>query len=201
MSASPPVRSRIDDLSTSAPASGVTWGTTTFYGSDSQDRNTLAPARFGHYKRASFAETEHINAGDLYDSDDDDEKPTDSGTAPHEGSSEHRSSVTKIAGGGVESEGRIRVTLRNQDHFDDESCLSRPLLDMSKDWLYRAWREQYAEMLSGWELVRTRAEVLKFNGLVSYFPLNDSRSSSKAGSLHLAPVSYTHLTLPTKRIV
>jgi hypothetical protein len=186
MSASPPVRSRIDDLSTSAPASGVTWGTTTFYGSDSQDRNTLAPGRIGHHKRASFAETEHINADDLYDSDDDDERPTDSGTAPYEGSFEHRLSVTKIASGGVESGGRIRVTLKNQDQFDDESCLSRPLLDMSKDWLYRAWREQYAEMLSGWELVRTRAEVLKFNGLVSYFSPDDSRSSSKAGSLHLA---------------
>lgn len=186
MSASPPVRSRVDDLSTSAPTSGVTWGTTTFYGSDSQDRNTLAPARIGHHKRASFAETERIDAEDLFDSDLEDEKPTDSGTAPYEGSSEHRSSVTRIGGDGGESGGRIRVTLKNQDQFDDESCLSRPLLDMSKDWLYRAWREQYAEMLSGWGLVRTRAEVLKFNGLVSYFPPDDSRSRSKAGSLHLA---------------
>lgn len=186
MSASPPVRSRVDDLSTSAPTSGVTWGTTTFYSSDSPDPSSLAPARVGHDKRASFAETERINADDLFDSDDEDEKPTDSGTAPYEGSSEHRSSVTRTGGDGSESGGRIRVTLKNQDHFDDESCLSRPLLDMSRDWLYRAWREQYAEMLSGWGLVRTRAEVLKFNGLVSYFPPDDSRSSLKAGSLHLA---------------
>ena len=186
MSASPPVRSRIDDLSTSAPTSGVTWGTTTFYGSDSQDRNTLAPVRMKHHKRASFAETERIHIDDLYDSDLDDDKPNDSVPLIFDGSSEHRSSVTRLDGDGGNPGGRIRVTLKNQDQFDDESCLSRPLLDMSKDWLYRAWREQYAEMLSGWGLIRTRAEIMKFNGLVSYFPTENSRSSSKAGSLHLA---------------
>ena len=186
MSASPPVRSRTDDLSTSAPTNGVTWGTTTFYGSDSQDRSNLAPARMKHHKRASFAETERVNVDNLYDSDIDDEKLNDSGAFVYDGSSEHRSSATRLDGHVDNPGGRIRVTLKNQDQFDDESLLSRPLLDMSKDWLYRAWREQYAEMLNGWGLIRTRAEVLKFNGLVSYFPTEDSRSSSKAGSLHLA---------------
>ncbi|KAJ4994358.1 WD repeat-containing protein [Stagonosporopsis vannaccii] len=186
MSASPPVRSRIDDLSTSAPTSGVTWGTTTFYGSESQDRSTLAPARIKHHKRASFVETERVNVEDLYDSDVEDDKPIDNGVAAYDGSSEHRSSETRLEGDSSIPGGKIRVTLKNQDQFDDESCLSRPLLDMSKDWLYRAWREQYAEMLSGWGLIRTRAEVLKFNGLVSYFPAEESRSSSKAASLHLA---------------
>ncbi|KAJ8116320.1 hypothetical protein OPT61_g2231 [Boeremia exigua] len=189
MSASPPVRSRTDDLSTSAPTSGVTWGTTTFYGSDSLERSTLAPVRVKGLKRASFVETERINVEDLYDSDVEEERPNDSGTSAYDGLSEHRSSVTRLDGDNGNTGnpgGRIRVALKNQDQFDDESCLSRPLLDMSKDWLYRAWREQYAEMLSGWGLVRTRAEVLKFNGLVSYFPAEASRSSSKAGSLHLA---------------
>lgn len=190
MSASPPVRSRTDDLSTSAPTSGVTWGTTTFYGSDTQDRSALAPARMKRHKRASFAETERIHIGDLYDSDiddDDDDRPNDGIAFTYDGSSEHRSSVTKLGGEGNTSSGRIRVTLKNQDQFDDESCLSRPLLDMSKDWLYRAWREQYAEMLSGWGLIRTRAEILKFNGLVSYFPTDEAHRNSKAGSLQLAP--------------
>lgn len=186
MSASPPVRSRTDDLSTSAPTSGVTWGTTTFYGSDSQDRSTLAPARVKQHKRASFAETERVHIDDLYDSEVDDDKLPDSGTFAYDGVSEHVSSTTRTDGNDGELGGRIRVTLKNQDQFDDESCLSRPLLDMSKDWLYRAWREQYAEMLSGWGLVSTRAEILKFNGLVSYFPSEGSCSSSKADSLHLA---------------
>ncbi|KAJ4319648.1 hypothetical protein N0V94_003790 [Neodidymelliopsis sp. IMI 364377] len=185
MSASPPVRSRTDDLSTSAPTSGVTWGTTTFYGSDSQDRSTLAPARMKHHKGASFTEIDRVNVDDLYDSDVEEEKFPESGAFTHDGSSEQRPSVSKADGEDGNSGGRIRVTLKNQDQFDDESCLSRPLLDMSKDWLYRAWREQYAEMLSGWELVSTRAEVLKFNGLVSYFPTEESRSGSRAGSLHL----------------
>lgn len=186
MSASPPIRSRTDDLSTSAPTSGVTWGTTTFYGSDSQDRSTLAPARMKPLKRASFAETDRINVDELYDSDFDAGKSPNGGAFAYDGASEHRPSVTKMDNDGSDAKGRIMVTLKNQDQFDDESCLSRPLLDMSKDWLYRAWREQYAEMLSGWELISTRAEVLKFNGLVSYFSAEDSRSSSKAGSLHLA---------------
>jgi WD40 repeat protein len=185
MSASPPVRSRTDDLSTSAPTSGVTWGTTTFYGSDSQDRSTLAPARMKHHKGASFTEIDRVNVDDLYDSDVEEEKFPDSGAFTRDGSSEQRPSVSKADGEDGNSGGRIRVTLKNQDQFDDESCLSRPLLDMSKDWLYRAWREQYAEMLSGWELVSTRAEVLKFNGLVSYFPTEGSRSGPRAGSLHL----------------
>jgi len=64
----------------------------------------------------------------------------------------------------------IRVTLKNQDQFDDEGCLSAPLLDRSKEWLYRHYREQYAEQLSIWNLIMQRAEILKFNGLVSYWP-------------------------------
>ena len=83
--------------------------------------------------------------------------------------------------------GAIKVTLKNQNQFDDEACVSKPLLDSSKDWLHRAWREQYAEMLSCWGLVSTKAEVLKFNGLISYFPpdVDKSGGGSKANSVHL----------------
>ncbi|KAF1359972.1 hypothetical protein EJ07DRAFT_165623 [Lizonia empirigonia] len=179
MSASPPIRSRTDDLSTSAPTSGVTWGTTTFYGT-----------RMKPLKRANFAETDRINVDELYDSDFDAGKSPNGGAFAYDGASEHRPSVTKMDNDGGNAKGRIRVTLKNQDQFDDESCLSRPLLDMSKDWLYRAWREQYAEMLS----------VLKFNGLVSYFSAEDSRSSSKAGSLYLALKKGSRYTTPSSLI-
>ncbi len=82
--------------------------------------------------------------------------------------------------------GAIKVTLKNQDQFDDESCVSKPLLDMNKEWLHRAWRQQYAEKLGSWGLISAKAEVLKFNGLVSYFPHEGSRVGSRAGSVYLA---------------
>lgn len=182
MSSSPPVKQRNDELSTSAPTSGVTWGTTTFYGSESQDRDSLAPSRAKHGKRASFGQSEIVNVDYTEDSDSEYERLEGDGVSLNYGSS--RPDTPR----GDDNTGSIKVTLKNQDQFDDEACVSRPLLDMSKDWLHRAWREQYAEMLSCWGLVSKRAEVLKFNGLVSYFPAapEDSRTGSRAGSMYLS---------------
>jgi hypothetical protein len=186
MSSSPPVRSRIDDLSTSAPTSGVTWGITTFYGSGTQEKGSLAPSSNKHGKRSSFGQADPLSMDELVDSDSDYDKFNDDTIFAYDGASDPKTESRlgdsdKDTGGG-----RIRISLKNQDRFDDEACLSRPLLDMGKDWLYRAWREQYAEMLSGWKLISTRAEVLKFNGLVSYFPPERSRNNSRAGSMYLS---------------
>ncbi|KAF2689497.1 hypothetical protein K458DRAFT_291209 [Lentithecium fluviatile CBS 122367] len=183
VSSSPPVKSRIDDLSTSAPASGVTWGTTTFYSSGSNDKG-LGAQRSKHGKRASFGQADQVNVD--YYSDSDSEYDA---MAP-DGASEYTAPLALGTDDGDDGS-RIKITLKNQDKFDDEGCVSAPLLDMSKEWLHRAWREQYAEMLGCWGLVSKRAEVLKFNGLVSYFPQGQnsrdaSRSGSKAGSVHLA---------------
>lgn len=176
ISASPPVKSRPDDLSTSLPTSGVTWGTATFYGSGSHDRGLAAP-RTKQGKRTSFGQADQVNINYLSDSD------SDYDTVAPDGASEHTVPIPPNANNDGSS--RIKVTLKNQDQFDDEACVSAPLLDMSKEWLYRAWREQYAEMLGCWGLISKRAEVLKFNGLVSYFPF-DNPTGSKAGSMHLA---------------
>ena len=183
MSSSPPVRSRIEDLSTSAPTSGVTWGTTTFYGSDSHDQNSMAAPRTKQGKRASFGQSEHVDINYIGESDSDYEKVDDEGSYATTGVKERNVPGTPREGDGGKA---IKVTLKNQDQFDDEACFSRPLLDASKDWLHRVWREQYAEMLNRWGLVSARAEVLKFNGLVSYFPVEYSRTSSKSGSISLA---------------
>jgi WD40 repeat protein len=203
ISSSPPVKSRNEaDLSTSAPTSGVTWGTTTFYSSGSNDRSNLPPtaARSKHGKRASFGQADQLNVDYYSDSDSEygDTSFLQDGTA-----SEYTAPLTA---GSDESNGSVKVTLKNQDKFDDEACVSAPLLDMRKEWLYRAWREQYAEMLGCWGLVSKRAEVLKFNGLINYFPVGGSRSSSKAGSMHLglksdsqptsAPMSRTSTLAP-----
>lgn len=183
MSSSPPVKSRTDDLSTSAPTSGVTWGTTTFYSSGSNERGLGVAPRSKHGKRASFGQADRTIIDYISDSD---SEYNDIGVT-FDGGSEYTAPLTLGTEDGDDGS-RIRVTLKNQDKFDDEACVSAPLLDMSKEWLYRAWREQYAEILGCWGLVSKRAEVLKFNGLVSYFPFEDvSRGGgSKAGSMHLA---------------
>jgi len=56
------------------------------------------------------------------------------------------------------------------------------LLDRSKEWLYRHYREQYAEQLSIWNLIMQRAEILKFNGLVSYWPEKKTEKPPKQGA-------------------
>lgn len=183
ISSSPPVKSRTDDLSTSAPTSGVTWGTTTFYG-DSHDRRSLAPSRGKHGKRASFGQAEQITVDYMYDSDSDYEHLDEDDGFTKEGGDLRP--FTPGNSDGIDEARTIKVTLKNQNQFDDEACVSLPLLDPNKDWLHRAWREQYAEMLGCWGLVSGRAEVLKFNGLVSYFPCERARRDSNAGSVYLA---------------
>lgn len=179
MSSSPPVKTRSDDLSTSAPTSGVTWGTNTFYSSGSQERN-LVPPRSKQGKRSSFGQAERLHIDNDFDSD------SESDALITDAASQYMAS-SNINADGAEEGTSIRVTLKNQDQFDDEACVSAPLLDPSKEWLYRAWREQYAEMLGCWGLVSKRAEILKFNGLIAYFPPSEepSRIASKAGSVQM----------------
>jgi hypothetical protein len=182
ISSSPPVKGRSEaDLSTSAPTSGVTWGTTTFYNSGDAERDVerdVTTPRAKNVKRASFGQADQLNVIDYYPDSDSD---YDESLPAVDTVSEYATTATP----GETEESNIRVTLKNQDQFDDEACVSVPLLDMSKEWLYRAWRDQYAEMLGSWGLIRQRAEILKFNGLTSYFPLAGSAATSKAGSLHL----------------
>jgi hypothetical protein len=63
----------------------------------------------------------------------------------------------------------ISVAMTNQDRFDDEGCMSTPLLDLSHGQLYASYRRSYAELLYAWGHPLARLEVLKFNGLKDYF--------------------------------
>lgn len=63
----------------------------------------------------------------------------------------------------------ISVTMENQNAFDDEGCMSTPLLDISHAQLYASYRRCYAELLYIWGHPLARLEVLKFNGLKDYF--------------------------------
>ncbi|KAI9701138.1 MAG: hypothetical protein M1836_001807 [Candelina mexicana] len=67
-------------------------------------------------------------------------------------------------------EAKIKVILKNQNLFDSESLASVPLLDPKQSSRYTAYREAYANLLDVWKLPFARCEVLKFNGLSSYFP-------------------------------
>ncbi|KAH0559236.1 hypothetical protein GP486_004252 [Trichoglossum hirsutum] len=70
---------------------------------------------------------------------------------------------------GEAGETRIRITMKNQNMFDDEGYVSVPLLDPKKSLRYSGYRESYAELLYIWNLQLQRLEILKFNGLKSYF--------------------------------
>lgn len=188
MSSSPPVRLRTDtsDLSTSAPTNGVTWGRTTFYGGGSQERASLAPLRNRQDKRASFGQPDRATLDNMFDSDSEYDKINDDHGFSFEGQYNYPVLITPRDSDSEIGTEKIKVTLKNQDQFDDEACVSRPLMDLSKDWLHRAWREQYADLLGFWGLISARAEVLKFNGLVSYFPPEEHKSKAKSGSVCLA---------------
>lgn len=59
----------------------------------------------------------------------------------------------------------IRITMMNQDKFDDEGNVYVPFLDPKKVRLYKSYRENYADLLYNWGLQIPRLEVLKYNGL------------------------------------
>ncbi|KAF2404279.1 hypothetical protein EJ06DRAFT_195094 [Trichodelitschia bisporula] len=155
MASSPPVAERFRgeaDLSTSAPTTGITWGVNTFY----NDTSNSPSKRRRSSKRSSFAIYDSS-----YDSSMSDE--SDSSGGEYEGPTvqpvtDHTRSLT------------VRVTLKNQDRFDQEAHASMPLLIPPRDPKYQACREVYAEQLCAWGLDTPRAEVLKFSGLTPYWP-------------------------------
>ena len=68
---------------------------------------------------------------------------------------------------------RARVTLRNQDVIDcgdGADVANLPLLDQRLDWKFRAYREEYANLLNVWHLQNQRKEVLKFNAFDPRYP-------------------------------
>ena len=63
----------------------------------------------------------------------------------------------------------FKVTLRNQNEFDVDGYASVPLLCPKMEWKFRSYRASYAQLLGVWELYPQMAEILKFDGLTSYF--------------------------------
>jgi hypothetical protein len=87
---------------------------------------------------------------------------------------------------------KIHSALHNQNKFDSDGYVSLPLLDPSLEWKFRAYRSGYAHLLNAWQLYAQMAEILKFDGLVSYFdplrlvsklPTDKSNSALDWGSI------------------
>jgi hypothetical protein len=177
-------RFRIDgDLSTSAPATAITWGSTTFYSGSS----SLSPdkRRRSSGKRGSFAGHDSTysssDGSDIDFSDYSDDEPL---IRP----------LIKQPNAPI-----IKVTLKYQHLFDDESHASVPLLPPEHEAKYAAYRDIYAEQLSVWGLYIQRAEILKFNGLTNYWPtkMSSEQQPQQAGSSSNTPAAGSS-TLPAQ---
>jgi len=152
------------DLSTSAPTSGITWGSNTFYSSSS---NSPEKRRRGSSRRSSFKTHDSTYSSDeedywLEDSDDDaiNHSPIKDSKTP-----------------------TIKTTFKNQNQFEEEAHASLPLLPQQYHHRYEAYRAIYADQLSIWGLHIQRAEILKFNGLINYWPIEmaSNQQSSSVG--------------------
>lgn len=57
----------------------------------------------------------------------------------------------------------FKTKLKNQNQFHNDGYANVPLLDPSKEWRYRAYREAYAHLLYIWNMPIARAEILNHN--------------------------------------
>lgn len=57
----------------------------------------------------------------------------------------------------------FKTTLKNQDQFYNDGYADVPLLNPSKEWRYRIYRDAYAHLLYTWDLPIARAEILNHN--------------------------------------
>jgi WD40 repeat protein len=84
----------------------------------------------------------------------------------------------------------IEFTLHNQDQFDDEGCVTLPLLDPRQTARYNAYRSNYADLLFMWGLQLQRLEVLKFNGLKPFYEDIDTRQNDSDDDNHTSTTPY-----------
>jgi hypothetical protein len=82
----------------------------------------------------------------------------------------------------------IRISIENQNTFDDEGCMSAPLLKSRHTPLFSCYRRAYAELLFMWNCNLSRLEILKFNGLrEQHIPVAKDEPSTSNTSQPFAP--------------
>ncbi|EXJ62600.1 hypothetical protein A1O7_03038 [Cladophialophora yegresii CBS 114405] len=75
---------------------------------------------------------------------------------------------------------RLRTRLLNQDQFDFDGYPSTPLLGPLLAWKCKMYRASYAQLLDVWQLPVQRAEMLKFDGVVTEDTIAPSRHRGSA---------------------
>ncbi|KAI9744675.1 MAG: hypothetical protein M1818_002204 [Claussenomyces sp. TS43310] len=83
----------------------------------------------------------------------------------------------------------ISFTTHNQDGFDDEGCMTIPLLDYRYSALFCRYRSAYAELLFMWGLQIPRLEILKFSGLQDAVSVHGAAFASITPSTLAASIS------------
>ncbi|KAG9555655.1 WD40 repeat-like protein, partial [Aureobasidium melanogenum] len=105
---------------------------------------------------------------------------------------------------------RVKITLKNQDMFDDEGCPNVAFLDPNQSIKFAVYRAVYANMLGAWGLQMQQNEVDKLDGLLSnILTRTDSRDRGSQSTLTLGevetdqgtsssrPPNFVHLPPPT----
>ncbi|KAL1982484.1 hypothetical protein VTN96DRAFT_1275 [Rasamsonia emersonii] len=64
---------------------------------------------------------------------------------------------------------KVKVAFKNRNSFDSEDDLYSTFIDPKRDWLYRSYRNAYANLLFIWGLPIQRSEVLKVGGTRDQF--------------------------------
>lgn len=172
------------DLSTSAPASAVTWGGTTVFTTGGMSPESQRKGRNSFTIDGSGRGSDAQGSYEIL-SDEESDMSSDEDDAAFDSRSfvSRRSNVAPSNGAAhLAKTATVRLTLKNQDLFDNEAHSSVPLLDPTEADRYATYRTQYAEQLAIWGLAVQHSEVLKFNDLVNVALEQPQRTSSGLGA-------------------
>ncbi|KAG9659588.1 hypothetical protein KCU64_g3758, partial [Aureobasidium melanogenum] len=91
---------------------------------------------------------------------------------------------------------RVKISLKNQDMFDDEGCPNVAFLDPNQSIKFAVYRAVYANMLGAWGLQMQQNEVDKLDGLLSnILTRTESRDRGSQSTLTLGEVEADQETL------
>ncbi len=77
----------------------------------------------------------------------------------------------------------FKTKLKHQDQFQNDGYANVPLLDPSKEWRYKHYREAYAHLLYIWGMPIARAEILSYNYMSTPDSAQSRLSAQQAASL------------------
>jgi len=87
---------------------------------------------------------------------------------------------------------KLRVKLKNQDLFDDEACVSVPLMPTQDMGKHKLWRDEYSAHLDAWNMPQQYLELLAFNHFPSRFSNSNEQSTTTTKKPHrLRPPTHT----------